>query len=561
MISLISSLRARPQAALALLVFTFTACASAGTPGPSSQPARPEVVVPPPPPPVQPTPSPAERITEAPRNWHLLDETSDRVPGIASERAVRELLAGMQPKRTVVVAVIDSGVDTAHVDLAANLWSNPKETAGNGRDDDGNGLVDDVHGWNYIGGPDGENVNYDTFEVTRLHAHCTNAAASADTLPAVREQCARIAEEYAEKKGEVEQTLQQIRRIDVALRQVIPILEQALGTDTLTVQSVTALQSSRNDVQRARQIYLQLAANGITQEEIDEAHEAFGTQLKYGLDLTYNPRTIVGDRYGDTTERHYGNRDVMGPHAKHGTHVAGIIGALRGNEGVDGIAPAVQLMIIRAVPDGDERDKDVANAIRYAADHGAHIINMSFGKAYSPYKTIVDDAVKDADSRGVLMIHAAGNDGENLAETRNYPNPLYEDGGRAVNWIEVGATSWKSADSLVAPFSNYGREQVDVFAPGVEILSTAPGGGYERESGTSMAAPVVSGLAALIMAYYPDLEAAEVKRIIVESATKRSEQMVLRPGAGGERVPFGSLSATGGIVNAYAALRMAAQMN
>jgi subtilisin family serine protease len=212
------------------------------------------------------------------------------------------------------------------------------------------------------------------------------------------------------------------------------------------------------------------------------------------------------------------------------------------------------------VPEGDERDKDVANAIRYAVDNGAQIINMSFGKDWSPNKGIVDEAMKYADAKGVLLVHAAGNDGEDLAIQSNFPTPVLLDRSRVRNWIEVGATSWRGADSLAASFSNYGRQQVDVFAPGEDILSTVPGDEFERQSGTSMAAPVVSGLAALIMAYYPELSAADVKRVIIESATRYGDRTTLRPGAENERVSFGTLSASGGIVNAHSALRLAEQL-
>jgi subtilisin family serine protease len=219
-------------------------------------------------------------------------------------------------------------------------------------------------------------------------------------------------------------------------------------------------------------------------------------------------------------------------------------------------------MMIRTVPDGDERDKDIANAIRYAVDNGANIVNMSFGKGFSPEKAAVDEAVKYADSKGVLLVHAAGNDGENLAEKPSFPTPAYIGGGKPGNWIEVGASSWKGLDSLAAPFSNYGKAQVDVFAPGVDILSTVPGGGYERESGTSMAAPVVSGVAALLMSYFPNLSAADVKRILIDSSTRYADQKVVRPGAqNGEQVTFGTLSITGGIVNAYQAIKLAEQMS
>jgi subtilisin family serine protease len=159
------------------------------------------------------------------------------------------------------------------------------------------------------------------------------------------------------------------------------------------------------------------------------------------------------------------------------------------------------------------------------------------------------------------MVHAAGNDGADLSKTKSFPTPVYLDGGRPQNWIEVGASSWKGGDSLAAPFSNYGHEQVDVFAPGVDILSSIPGNRYERDSGTSMAAPVVSGLAALVLSYYPNLTAGDLKKIIMTSVSRHTDQMVLRPGSDTERVPFGMLSISGGIVNAYNALKMADEVS
>jgi subtilisin family serine protease len=403
-------------------------------------------------------------------------------------------------------------------------------------------------------------VEFDTFELTRLYARCLKAD-SAAAAAAARQRCEAIRQDYDKQKQEAEQLTGQVQMIGVALARAVQILQRATGADSLTADRVRALQPSGAEQTWAKQAYLQLADNGITPEELEDTRKAIETRVKYHLDASYDPRPIVGDRYDDVSERRYGNRDVMGPDATHGTHVAGIVGAVRGNGvGVDGVAPAVRIMSVRTVPDGDERDKDVANAIRYAVDQGAHVINMSFGKNYSPQKGAVDEAVKYADSRGVLMVHGSGNDGENVATTPDFPTPVYLDGtGRARSWIEVGASSWKGGDSLAAPFSNWGTG-VDVFAPGVDILSTIPGGGYKRESGTSMAAPVVSGLAALLMAYYPELSAAAVKQIIVASATRYGAQQVVRPGSDGERVPFGSLSASGGIANAYNAVRMAEQL-
>ena len=507
--------------------------------------------------------APATQLTESPKNWHLLDESTDRVPGISADRAMRELLAGREPRRAVIVAVIDNGIDTAHADLRANLWTNPKDPAGNGKDDDGNGYVDDARGWNFIGGRDGKDVHHDTYELTREHVRCTKGPTGAGAgLPAISpEKCKEVADAFTKKRAEAEQNLQRYRPIRDALNRAVTLLKAATGSDSLTPERVSAVQPTRPELAQARQIYLDLATAGITASMLADAVKQFESELAYGLNPDYDPRPLVGDNYTDPTERHYGNPDVMGQEPKHGTHVAGIIGAIRGNgSGMDGIAPAVRIMMIRTVPDGDERDKDVANAIRYAADNGAQIINMSFGKAYSPFKGVVDDAVRYADSKGVLMIHAAGNDGEDLTKNPNFPSPAYLSGGRPQNWIEVGASSWKGGDSLAAPFSNFGPSVVDVFAPGVDIYSTIPGNQYEKDSGTSMAAPVVTGLAALLMNYFPGLTAADVKRIILASATRHTQQMVVRPGEGGPRVPFGSLSTTGGIVNAYNAVKMADQM-
>lgn len=506
---------------------------------------------------------PAVTASEAPSNWQLLDQSADGYAGISSERAMRELLAGKAPKRTVLVAVIDGGVDTAHADLKASLWINPKD-APNGRDDDANGHVDDVYGWDFIGGASGD-VHYDTFEVTRLVAACHGAPAAAGYPPLAAPEQARCAEferSWDSTRTDAEQQLSQIGPIAVMMERALPVLKRATASESLSVAKVQAIQPTSPDVQQAKQLYLRLAQIGATPGQLFDARDELQSRLKYGLDTTYNPRSVVGDDYKNLSQRAYGNADVMGADAKHGTHVSGIIGAVRGNGlGVDGIAPAVKIMMIRTVPDGDERDKDVANAIRYAADAGAQVINMSFGKAYSPQKSAVDDAVKYADSKGVLMVHASGNDGANLATAANFPTRKYLGGGQAQNWIEVGATSWKGGDQLVASFSNYGQSDVDVFAPGVDILSTVPGNGYERDSGTSMAAPVVTGLAALLLSYYPNLTAADVKRIILASASRHPDQMVVRPngdqGAPAVRVRFGTLSATGGIVNAYAAIKMA----
>lgn len=540
-----SRISMRPRSPLLLLLLPLApACAPAVAPMPPA-----------PPPAVAAAPEPAA----PPTPWHLLDPEVDGVAGASVERAYRELLAGRQPGRTVVIAVLDSGVDTAHVDLRANLWRNPGERPGTGRDDDGNGYPDDVFGWNFLGNPGGQSVNEDTWEVTRLYVGCTGEGTARAVLP-LKESCDDVVADFRRRRAEAEDLLATVEGIAEFLTEILPLLREATGQETPTADAVAAIRTGGPRMQQARSFYLQLAAAGITPEEVEEALTQLRKQVKYNLNPDFDPRPLVGDRYEDLSERVYGNPDAMGPDASHGTHVAGIIGAIRENgTGIDGVAPAVRIMSVRTVPNGDEHDKDVANAIRYAVDNGAHIINMSFGKAYSPQKGEVDAAVRYADERGVLMVHAAGNDGENLAETPSYPTRNYLDGGRAELWIEVGASGPVAGDTLAASFSNWGANEVDLFAPGVDILSLVPGGGVKAQPGTSMAAPVVSGVAALLMAYFPELTPAQVRDILLESVTPFGHLEVARPGDG-ERVPFSTLSVTGGVVNAWRAVRRALEV-
>jgi len=559
---------------LLLLVLLAAACSSANAPPP--QPAPQPVAETSPPSAVEAEPAPgseAESAPEAPlepapdetvpaarsapeRWWHLTLLEGD-VPSTGLDEA-HALLADRTPAREIIVAVIDGGVDIGHEDLDGVLWVNPGEVAGNGVDDDDNGYIDDVNGWNFIGGPDGQSVHHDTYEMTRVHAACTGGAAAGSMASPGPEVCADAAEWFAVERQEMQEISQQIVQLQEMYPVIVGMLETALGTEP-TVENVTALEPFDPRTGEAKRIFLLLAADGIDEELLASEGEAAQSRLQYGLDPDFDPRSIVGDDYGDPTESLYGNNDVAGPDPGHGTAVASVVAAERDNGvGIDGAAAGVRIMVVRAVPDGDERDKDVANAIRYAVDNGAKVINMSFGKDYSPEKPTVDAAIRYADENGVLMIHASGNDGADLAEGDNFPNTLYADGGSPTLWIEVGASGWQSRDSLAASFSNYGNDEVDIFAPGVAIMSAAPGNEYDSPDGTSVAAPVVSGVAGLLMAYFPDLDAAAVRRIILETATDAAEVSVVRPGGEeGEVVLFGELSVTGGVVNAAAAVRRA----
>lgn len=496
----------------------------------------------------------------APENWFNLDLKADGVFGVSTEKAYQELLKDKKSKKTVIVAVIDSGVDAEHEDLKEVMWINEKEIPNNGKDDDGNGYIDDVHGWNFIGGKDGKNVAHDTYELTRLYKELKSKKRSGKE----EKRFSKLKKVYESKREGLQKQKFMLNSILDALSTVKKYVEKdnflAEDLDKIEVADTTIKQS----VSKVQQIFTNTGAKDF--KEIEESIEKWGDYLNNGLEYGYNedfnPRTIVGDNYADVKDKIYGNHDVEGPDADHGTHVAGIIAALRGNKlGMDGVADNVRIMSVRAVPDGDERDKDVANAIRYAVDNGATIINMSFGKGYAYNKKAVDAAVKYAEKNDVLLVHAAGNSSLNVDEAPNFPTKYYGNRKRkrvAKNWIEVGALSWKNGADAPATFSNYGKETVDLFAPGVDIYSTVPNDKYAAFSGTSMASPVTAGVAALVLSYYPELSAIQLKDILVSTVEPLSTK-VKRPGSSIPNIAFGDLSTTGGVVNVYRALEKAAK--
>ncbi|MEM1043359.1 MAG: S8 family peptidase [Bacteroidota bacterium] len=498
----------------------------------------------------------------APREWLMLDKTDDNVRGISADRGYRAL-AGRSPQRTVVVAVIDSGIDTTHADLRGRIWTNTDEVAGNGVDDDGNGYVDDRHGWSFLGNADGENIQYDTYEVTREVVRLRPLYQDADPAAFTEEQLEEYAyyqraeEKLAAQQEEYTGLLAQMQMVEQATEQAVTILRPTLGEGPYAPEKLQPGIIDSEEVQRAKGLLNYLASNGLTPDDVTQQRKQIANVLAYGYNTDYDPRPTIGDDPADLTERSYGNGDVHGPYPGHGTSVAGVIAAVRGNGvGTDGVADSsVLIMPVRAVPNGDERDKDIANAIRYAVDNGALVVNMSFGKSYSPQKAVVDEAVRYAEERGVLLVHAAGNGSKNLDAADNFPTAALDDGTRVSNWLEVGATTW-SADPFAATFTNYGQTSVDLFAPGAEIDVLSPGDAVDRSDGTSVAAPVVSGIAALLLSYYPDLSPLDVRGILLDSAVSYEGTTALRPGSD-ERVDFGTLSATGGVVNLGRAVELA----
>lgn len=505
---------------------------------------------------------------DAPGNWFTLDPTADKTQGVSADKVLAELKG--KSSKTVIVAVIDSGVDIEHEDLQGKIWKNTDEIAGNGLDDDKNGYIDDVSGWNFIGGKDGENVDQDTYELTREYVRLKPIYEEV-TKPKKKQKeeynyWKEIEAEFLKKSQEAEQQYAFYKNLSDNLLRFNSLVKAYVGKDTIGIGDVQSINSEDSLVNMAKQTVGMIMMNvgedadfNELAEQLTDGAEYFESQALYGYNTTFNPRPIVGDNWKNGKEKGYGNNDVEGPDATHGTHVAGIIAADRNNDiGIRGIAENVLIMPIRAVPDGDERDKDVANAIRYAVDNGAHIINMSFGKSYSYRKELVDEAIKYAESKNVLLIHAAGNEGKNLDDANNYPTAIV-DGQRVSNWLEIGASSWGDNENFVGSFSNYGKETVDLFAPGVDLNSTVPGDEYEVNSGTSMAAPATSGVAAIVMSYYPELSAKQVKQVLTESVRTFDNLMVQQPESG-TLIKFSELSRTGGLVNAAEALKKAEAM-
>ncbi len=491
--------------------------------------------------------------------WHHGDYSKDGVVGISTRKAYEELLKN-KPSTKIVVAIIDSGTESFHPDLKDNIWINTDEIPANGIDDDKNGYIDDVHGWSFIGGKDGD-VDADLLEFTRIYKDLHKRFSKKDAK-SIASDDAKDYKRYLEMKKNYESRLEKAKEEKAQVLGLSLFYEMAnkelcsqLKKENLTMADVEAF-DPKNDTERQYKEFMKVCIQEDLVSQMAEWKKNADIQIKYQLSLDYDPRSLVGDNYADTKEQFYGNNHIDGPSADHGTHVAGIVGATRNAYGVDGVCENVQLMVIRCVPNGDERDKDVANAIRYAVDNGARVINMSFGKSYSPQKFAVDEAVRYAESKGVLLVHAAGNDSKNIDTQANFPTKFYEDGKACSTWIEVGA-SGPELKTLPAEFTNYGVKEVDVFAPGVDIYASVPDNKYQKNSGTSMASPVTAGVAATILSYYPELTAKDVKAIILQSSSKYGKTKVVMPGSPKKKVKFKKLSATGGVVNLYEALKLA----
>ncbi len=504
------------------------------------------------------------------KGWHLLNYQQDGYVGTGVKEAY-ELLANRKSMQ-VIIAVIDSGIDTLQEDLKSVLWTNPKEIPGNGKDDDGNGYTDDIHGWNFCGTASGENLGMNTHEIARVYHHFKNEfeGKTEAEIPAKKKflfQQFKRAEKLLNKQyEEYKKSYPGIEKFSAGIQISNRLITSYLNKTTFTKVSILPVKAT-DSLGWAVAVWKDLFKNT---EDSSVTNTAFISEVDtYKNNLLANKKrmedepvdyrgALTKDKYEDIKDSIYGNNNLYDHAGNHGTHVSGIIGAVRNNNiGVDGIVDNVRIMFIRAVPGGDEHDKDVALAIRYAVNNGAKIINMSFGKPVSPYKKMVDDAVKYAAAQGVLLVHGAGNDGEDIDEEPFYPGPVFMDGTRATNYLTIGASGDYSTGSLIAPFSNYGQ-LVDIFAPGVYINSTTFNNGYEAFDGTSMAAPVAAGVAGLLKSYFPQLTPEQMIDLLLKTGYVVKEKVTI-PG-GDKKVTMQQLCSSGKIINAYEAVKLALKL-
>tara|TARA_R110001583_G_scaffold74189_3_gene205647 strand:- start:1994 stop:3658 length:1665 start_codon:yes stop_codon:yes gene_type:complete len=504
---------------------------------------------------------------EQTKHWAHADLETDTIPGMSVAKAYK-FLEGKKGE-IVIVAVIDSGIDIEHEDLKENIWVNSKEVAGNGIDDDKNGYIDDLNGWNFLGG-NGVSAP-EQLEITRIIAKLDprfqgkKATDISEVEKADFEQYLEYIKAYEASGAKYFQELQQLEQLAI-IKQVFKSVKNYLEKESLTIEDLEAVITFDRQIQAQVRGLLQLMQSGYNEDIITDLLDLDRLEVlrkSKHYDFDFDGRAIVGDNPEDINDKIYGNPNVIGSkdEESHGTHVAGIILASRNNGiGINGVANNAKLMSVRAVPDGDERDKDVALAIRYAVDNGAKVINMSFGKSFSPNRNWVFDAIKYAEQKDVLLVHAAGNDSKNIDSSDNWPNDSMDKINEiADNVLTIGAMSVNYNENMLAYFTNYGQKNVDVFGPGVQIYSTVPKNEYAKYSGTSMASPEVAGIAALVRSYYPQLSARQVKHIIMNSGTELDIE-VLVPGKSDEKINFSKLSVSGKVANAYNALVLADKM-
>lgn len=490
--------------------------------------------------------------------WHWKDLEKDSVHGVSLQKA-KQLLVSKPSPLPIIVAILDGGIDTNHIDLKKKLWTNPNEIPNNGVDDDRNGYTDDLHGWNFLGGKNGTNINKLSAEKTRIYHQFKNEflnknldTSSFNEAKKSQYKIWLAANNELEFTEEDQANLAYIKSTYNVIKKVTAKLIPEMNDSSFTIEKLEdytpigriGLEAKRVLIKSVNILGLEKSSK--INEIISDLEEYIEGKEKTAIAKETEPEDfraqIIKDNYFDFNDRYYGNNDIMGPNARHGTHVAGLASYQENY---------IQIMGVRVVPDGDEYDKDIALGIRYAVDNGAKIINMSFGKSYSPQQAWVDSAIRYAAAKDVLLIHSAGNEKYDLNSKSVYPNPyspIIKDS--ADNMLTIAASGDSLINgSLVTDFSNFGNKIVDFLSPGEKIYSTLPNNEYGYLSGTSMASPIVTHIAAMIRAYYPNLSARDVKNILLLSCMLPKDKLA--------QMELSLIAKKGGIINAAKAMEIA----
>ncbi|RZS93870.1 S8 family serine peptidase [Aquimarina brevivitae] len=506
-------------------------------------------------------------------DWHFKDMVDDTLAGISLQKAYNELLKDKQGD-TVIVAVIDTETDINHEDLVGSFWVNQKEIPDNNIDDDNNGYVDDIHGWNFLGNAKGENVifsNYEVIRILRKYDSLFYQKTEADIDPALLAEF-QLYQKALSEKQEIKVGVENLKkRAEVLLNRVrnaTSFFDSIYGPDANKEALIKSYQPVDSMTEKLKKDKLLFLKGGLTDDLLLTLIEQQEGLLTKSLDPQYNERTITGDDPYNIGDKNYGNNNVSGnlKELYHGTLVSGILSANRNDTiGVKGISDHILLMPLAISANGDEHDKDIALAIRYAVDNGADIINMSSGKSYSLNQQWVQDAVRYAADNDVLFVTSAGNDNLDLDTDKHsyYPNDNVDNETEiSDSFIMVGASTSYPNERFLFSSSNYGKNNVDIFAPGVGIKTTIPFHKYRLANATSVATPIVAGVAALLKSYYPEFTAAEIKDILLQSGTTYQVEVEIEQEDGTTKtVPFSELSKSGKVVNAYNALLMAEQLS
>lgn len=487
-------------------------------------------------------------------DWSYRSLRRDSIPGSSYYDACA-LLANT-PGRPVIIGVIDTGIDQTHSQLNKSIWTNLKEKPGNHLDDDKNGYVDDVHGWYWTALSNGTFMTTDLSEAIRV----LQGDSLGNTNPGVAEQARRIYQHESEKLALLKMAVSDTAR----LKQTLASLATYAGDGAVTLTTLQGLPTGSDSVQTGVRLltiesyrgrptnWAQLSARLIG--FAPRLHAAYKEMAAYAFNRDYKPLTngvrFAGQSVGPTLSR----SEILA----HGTYVAGVLTAplSAGVDKAEGQYMSI-MDLAAAPPTGDERDELLAKAIRYAVDNGASVINISVAKKLSAHRDLVDAALLHALKKDVLVINCAGNDSNDNDVTPYYPVGPVSLSGNVIgdNFIEVGNSSPEWNEKLPFYSSNYGHSSVDLFAPGVQIRTATPGQQYATISGTSLSAPLVARVAALIRSHFPNLTACSVKAILMKSVRK-PVFMVLKPGTA-QLVAMSDLCSSGGILDAEAAVRLA----